>query len=136
MARQVTVQLQAGGQSLVPGDDFLHFSLTQRLAGHHSFLLSVPFDRVEGPQTAFFTRAPEQLLGQALTVNLQADEAFHFNGAAELRFKGLITGLGTSQELQPAGRRAVRAALHAARPHHGRDLHSEPRPTPRGGLRL
>jgi type VI secretion system secreted protein VgrG len=98
MARQVTIQVQGAGKPLSPGDDFLRFSLTQRLSGHHTFSLAVPFDRMENPQTAFFSQTPENLLGQPLSVSIMPDTAFHFNTKQLLQFKGVVTGLSAGQE--------------------------------------
>ncbi|WP_022821653.1 type VI secretion system Vgr family protein [Hymenobacter norwichensis] len=98
MARQVTIQVQGAGKPLSPGDDFLRFSLTQRLSGHHTFSLAVPFDRIEDPQTAFFSQTPENLLGQPLSVSIMPDTAFHFNTKQILQFKGVVTGLSAGQE--------------------------------------
>jgi type VI secretion system secreted protein VgrG len=97
MARQVIIQVEVAGKPFAPGNDFLRFSLTQHLAGHHSFVLAVPYDRAEDSKTAFFSRTLDQLLGKPIIVSIKEDEAFY--GASQpLLFKGIITGLSTSKD--------------------------------------
>ena len=96
MARQVTIQVDGAGEPFAPGDDFLRFSLTQRLAGHHSFALTVPYDRAEDSKTAFFTRTLEKLLGETIAVSIA--DAVPAKQPQQLLFKGVITGLSTSKD--------------------------------------
>ncbi|WP_046245444.1 type VI secretion system Vgr family protein [Hymenobacter terrenus] len=98
MARQVTIQVDGAGEPFAPGDDFLRFSLTQRLAGHHSFALTVPYDRAEDSKTAFFSHTLEKLLGETIVVSI--DDAIVMQGTKkqQLLFKGIITGLSTSKD--------------------------------------
>lgn len=110
MARQITVTITCAGTELAAGIDFHHISLTQSLFEHHSLTLTVPFDSVEGPTIAFFSQAPQRLLGQAVTVEIQANEAFHFNVAAQRTvFKGIITELGTSKDSDYVGSIVIQA---------------------------
>ena len=96
MARQVTILVDGAGKPFAPGDDFLRFSLTQRLAGHHSFALTVPYDRAEDSKTAFFSRTLEKLLGETIAVRIA--DAVPTQKPQELLFKGVITGLSTSKD--------------------------------------
>jgi type VI secretion system secreted protein VgrG len=97
MARQVIIQVHVAGRPFAPGNDFLRFSLSQLLAGHHSFMLAVPYDRAEDSRTAFFSRTLDKLLGEPITVSIQENEDFY--GASQpLLFKGVITGLSTSKD--------------------------------------
>jgi type VI secretion system secreted protein VgrG len=98
MARQVTLDVRCAGRLLAPGTDFHSLSLHQSLFAPHALTLHVPFDHVEGPLAGFLSQAPEQLLSQDVEVEIEADEAFHFNQAQTLRFKGLVAGLSTGQD--------------------------------------
>jgi len=110
MARQVTVTITCADAQLAPGIDFHQVSLTQSLFDHHALTLVVPFDSVEGPATAFFSQASQRLLGQSVSVVVQADDAFHFNSIAqECRFKGVITDLGTSKDSDYVGSITIQA---------------------------
>jgi uncharacterized protein involved in type VI secretion and phage assembly len=97
MARHVIIQVQVAGKPFAVGNDFLRFSLTQHLAGHHSFVLAVPYDRAEDSKTAFFSRTLDQLLGKPITVSIKEDEVF-YGSSQPLLFKGIITGLSTSKD--------------------------------------
>ena len=98
MARQVTLDVRCAGRLLAPGTDFHSLRLHQSLFAPHALTLHVSFDQVEGPLTGFLSQAPEQLLSQDMEVEIEADEAFHFNQAQTLRFKGLVAGLSTGQD--------------------------------------
>lgn len=98
MARQIVTSVHCAGELLAPGLDFQQLSLTQSLFDHHTFSLMVPFDRVESSKTAFFSKAPGQLLGKSIEIQLSPDPEFSAKGATGLKFKGLVTGLGTSAD--------------------------------------
>ena len=98
MARQVILDVRCAGNSLVPGTDFHSFTLSQSLFAPHALTLHVPFDHVEGPLTGFLSKSPDQLLGEVVEVEIEADEDFHFNHRQMLCFKGLVAGLSTGQD--------------------------------------
>jgi type VI secretion system secreted protein VgrG len=107
MARQVTISVQCAGKLLALAQDIRHFTLHQDLFGHQYFEVAVPFDNVEGPQDAFFSKAPKRLLGQPLHIELtaggngsQADKA--------LQFTGLVTNIATSKDTDYVGSIVVR----------------------------
>ncbi|UOG74200.1 phage baseplate assembly protein V [Hymenobacter tibetensis] len=107
MARQVTATVQCAGTPLAPAPDIQHLVLHQDLFGHHHFEIAVPFDNVEGPQEAFFSKAHKRLLGQPLNMELTAD-AFHFNQGQVFKFKGLVTNIATSKDTDYVGSIIVR----------------------------
>ncbi|MBC8085464.1 MAG: hypothetical protein H7Z21_19870 [Hymenobacter sp.] len=110
MARQVTATITCAGAQLAPGIDFHQVALTQTLFDHHALTLVVPFDSIEGPTTAFFSQAPQRLLGQAVSVEVRADDAPHSNEAPQQwRFKGIITDLGTSKGSDYVGSITIQA---------------------------
>ena len=98
MARQVTVTVQCAGKPLAPGPDFQALVLHQTLFNHHSLSLLVPFDRVEGSKSGFLGKAPQQFLGQEITVAIATDKDFEQSGHQSFDFKGLVTEIGTSKE--------------------------------------
>lgn len=102
MARQVTSTVQCAGAALAPSADIQQISLTQTLFLHHEFQVVVPFDRVEGSKVSFFSQAHKRLLGQPLTLAIEAD-AFHFNQGQKLLFKGIVTHLEAGKDNDFAG---------------------------------
>ena len=107
MARQVTASVQCAGSPLAPAQDIQYLTLYQDLFGHHYFEVAVPFDNVEGPQEAFFSKAHKRLLGQPLSMELTAD-SFHFNQGQVFKFKGLVTNIATSKDTDYVGSIIVR----------------------------
>jgi type VI secretion system secreted protein VgrG len=99
MARQVIVTVQCAGKALAPGQDFTALVLHQTLFDHHALALSVPFDSVEGSQAAFLTKTPGQLLGQPVSVTIAPNRAFELDKGPGFNFKGVITELSTSKDL-------------------------------------
>ncbi len=98
MARQVIIQVEVDGKPFAPDNDFLRFSLTQQLGGHHSFELILPYDRAEDSKSAFFTRTLDQLLGKPVTISVTEYEPYYGKDASQpLQFKGVVTGLSTSK---------------------------------------
>ncbi|MBO0359102.1 hypothetical protein J0X19_14170 [Hymenobacter sp. BT186] len=102
MSRQVTSSVQCAGAALAPSADIQQISLTQSLFAHHEFQVVVPFDRVEGSKVSFFSQAHKRLLGQPLTLAIEAD-SFHFNQGQKLLFKGVITHLEAGKDNDFAG---------------------------------
>lgn len=102
MSRQVTSSVQCAGAALAPSADIQQISLTQSLFTHHEFQVVVPFDRVEGSKVSFFSQAHKRLLGQPLTLAIEAD-SFHFNQGQKLLFKGVITHLEAGKDNDFAG---------------------------------
>ena len=92
---------------LAPTLDLQHVSLHQDLFGHHHFEVVVPFDCVEGSQEAFFSAAPQKLLGQSLAIELKTGP-FQANPGQVYKFQGLVTNIATSQESDQAGSITVR----------------------------
>jgi len=62
----------------------------------------VPFDRVEGSKAPFFSQAHKRLLGQPLSLAIEAD-SFHFNQGQKLLFKGVVTHLEAGKDNDFAG---------------------------------
>jgi uncharacterized protein involved in type VI secretion and phage assembly len=102
MSRQVTSSVQCAGSALAPSADIQQISLTQSLFSHHEFQVVVPFDRVEGSKASFFSQAHKRLLGQPLTLAVEAD-SFHFNQGQKLQFKGVVTHLEAGKDNDFAG---------------------------------
>ena len=98
MARQVTVSVECAGKPLAPGRDFQVLLLHQTLFDHHSLSLVVPFDRVEGSKSGFLGKAPQQFLGQPITVSVASDKVFDKNNSQGFDFKGLITEMGSTKD--------------------------------------
>ncbi|UOQ68848.1 type VI secretion system Vgr family protein [Hymenobacter volaticus] len=102
MSRQVTSTVQCAGSALAPSADIQQISLTQSLFSHHIFQVVVPFDRVEGSKVSFFSQAHKRLLGQPLSLAIEAD-SFHFNQGQKLLFKGVVTHLEAGKDNDFAG---------------------------------
>jgi len=102
MSRQVTSSVQCAGAALAPSADIQQISLTQSLFSHHEFQVVVPFDRVEGSRASFFSQAHKRLLGQPLTLAIEADN-FFFNQGQKLLFKGVVTHLEAGKDNDFAG---------------------------------
>ena len=100
MARQVNLTVQCAGKTLAPGQDFRALLLHQTLFDHHSLSLVVPFDSVEGSNTAFLTQAPGRFLGQPVAVSVAPNQAFALEKIKEtgFDFKGLVTEMGTTKD--------------------------------------
>ncbi|MBC8085122.1 MAG: DUF2345 domain-containing protein [Hymenobacter sp.] len=97
MSRQVTAAVHCGGSAVAPASDILRIVLRQSIFGHHSFEMNAPFDRVETNMAGFFHRAHKRLLGQPLTLQLDAN-AFHSNQGQKLEFKGITTRLEAGRD--------------------------------------
>jgi type VI secretion system secreted protein VgrG len=108
MSRQVTAAVHCGGSAVAPAADLLRIVLRQSIFGHHSFEVAVPFDQIEGSMAGFFQKAHKRLLGQPLTLQVEAD-AFHFNQGQQLQFKGLVTRLETGRDNDYTGTFVLRA---------------------------
>lgn len=95
MALPITVSITCGGTELAKGDDYSRLTLAQDLFGAHVLTITAPFDRVESAHTPFFAKAPDRLLGQAVTLQVQVVAGFSTLYTQPLRFKGYVTGLST-----------------------------------------
>ncbi|RZL12638.1 MAG: hypothetical protein EOO62_10495 [Hymenobacter sp.] len=107
MARQVVTSVQCAGKLLALTQDIRSLTLHQDLFGHQYFEVLVPFDNVEGPQDAFFSKAHKRLLGQPLSIELAAQPAQ--GGQNQLFvFRGLVTNITAGRDTDYVGSIVVR----------------------------
>ncbi|WP_046245302.1 type VI secretion system Vgr family protein [Hymenobacter terrenus] len=103
MPRPVSTTVSCNNAVLCPSYDIQQVSLSQNVFGHHKFEVLLPFDQVESATAPFFTDAHTRLLGQPLTIRLEADGFHFFNGEQQLLFQGVVTHLNTGKDNEFAG---------------------------------
>jgi uncharacterized protein involved in type VI secretion and phage assembly len=69
--------------------------LTQDLFNHHRFEVTVPFSELEDGDTAFFSSAHQQVVGQVIKISFAPQLT---DGSFDFQFKGIVTGITLKQK--------------------------------------